>query len=56
MVVKNSHFYIISSQWFQIYYEIAARNHVFHDDIKTRIDMGDAREIRMLIESKMKLL
>ena len=49
---KKRHFHIISGQWFRSYHEIAARNHVFHDDIKSRTDMGDAREIRMLIDSK----
>ena len=55
IVVEKKHFYPILSHWFQIHHEIAARYRVFHDHIKTRINMGDAREIRILIEPKMKL-
>ena len=55
IIVKNKHFYPILSHWFQIYREIAACYRVFHDHIKNWINMGDAREIRILIEPKMKL-
>ena len=56
IVVKKMHLFPILSHWFQIYHEIAARYRVFHDHIETRINMGDAREIRILIEPKMKLI
>ena len=56
IALRNKHFYPILSHWFQIYREIAAHYRVFHDHIKNWINMGDAREIRILIEPKMKLI
>ena len=52
-MVKNWHFHPIFSHWFQFYYRMAAHNPVFHDDLKTRINLGAAREIRIFLDLKM---
>ena len=52
IVVKNWHFHPIFSHWFQFYYRMAGHNPVFHDDLKTRINLGAAREIRIFLDPK----
>ena len=51
-MVDIKFFYIISSRWFPMHHEISALNRVFHDDIKSRNDLGGAREIRRVIVPK----
>ena len=52
ILVKNWHFHPIFIHWFQFYYRMAAHNPVFHDDLKTRINLGAAREIRIFLDPK----
>ena len=56
VVVKKRHFYTIFSHKFQFYDQITARNCIFHDDLKTRNNLGAAREIWILIAQKNELI
>ena len=48
-------FHPIFSHLFLFYYRMAALNPVFHDDLKTRNNLGAAREIRLFLDLKIEL-
>ena len=48
-------FHPIFSHLFLFYYRMAALNPVFHDDLKTRNNLGAAHEIRLFLDLEIEL-